>query len=298
MRTSEGMKAARRALALAHGGQTIPPAVLRAALADAKARSGGIGKEKLGLYREADRYRRKEAAPDLAGLRRIGDRIAKRKVVAPPVARSAGAIVAGSYTLRLTPGYDFGAIHSSPQDARNTAFVHRLTGNLGLSMYAERRGHDAFGSVSIGAFFVPMFGPARLRASINLPLSFAWWTISTGVTAVTLGMLSFDIATFRRDGTRVPSVHRTGGGFKVVWFNQIGIDLDFDFGSISDNPMTAGVEVDTDHFYLISLQCFGQAFSNGEDKPGFTANAGGILNATLPFIDLDLELIPVVSQAL
>lgn len=294
-----------RALNLAHAGRAIPPAVMRRAMTEANGRLQGLAKEKIRLYREAGKYRRKLRQPvdgrypavarDVKGLREIGNRLAKRKVIAPALVKPVPGILSGSYSLRLTPVYDYGNLNYFPHNSRNSAFARRRTGELGFNMLAERKGADAFVSISLGAFFIPMFGPAHLRASINPALSFAWWIISTGAEAITLALMDFRISPYKFDGTYDVNVHPTSSGTRDLWFEQIGLDLDFDFGSISDNPMNAAVDVDTDHFYLIQLECLGQAFSFGTDKPGFTGVAGGILNATLPYIDLDLQWIPVAA---
>jgi hypothetical protein len=305
MRKSKNRIADIGARELARGGRTIPPAVMRSAKENTKTRVAGVSKETLRLCREAAAFRRKlqkpldrkdpQVAHAVAGLRGIGDRLAKRKVLAPAAARLTPGIIAGSYSLRLTPGYDYGDVNVVAPDSRNSAFVQRSIGALGFEIYTDNPNVLPFANATIGSFFFPMFGPARMRASINPTLAYAWWTVATGSDALTLAVMSMNVYSILPDGTYVPNVNETGGGIKSIWYNQDqqGL-LEFGVQSVSDNPMTAGVDVDTDHFYLITLECLGEAFSLTTD--GFTSVAGGILNMMLPYIDIDVQLIPKISQ--
>ncbi|HKT80951.1 MAG TPA: hypothetical protein VJP86_12075 [Vicinamibacterales bacterium] len=284
----------------------VSAAALRRAMATVNTRMAADATRQISLYRELSKHRsRVRTALDRAGRDRLavraavnGDRARKigkllaRHTVAPVVPFTPGIFDAAT-VLRLTPGYDLGSIQSFPKNARNSAFVHRRTGEMGFDVFAERHGEDASATIALSAVFIPSTGPAHLKATISPSISFAFWTISTGTVAITLALKSFSISPFRFDGSFDVNVPTTGGGFNTIWFKQIGIDLDFGFGT-EETPMHASADVDTNHFYVIGLECIGQAFSAGDDRPGFTSNAGGILRASLPFIDLELRSIPIV----
>lgn len=300
------------ALDLAHGGKAVPANSIRRYLAGTQDRVEGLIKEKSKLYQEAARYRRKLRRPSAAGgkdpevaravegLRKFTNRLQKRKVIAPAVAKLAPGILAGSYAVRLTPPYDFANVFISagaPKAAGNSAFARRHAGEMGWSISAAtKENQNPVAITEIGAFFIPMFGPALLRASVNPAVSFAWWINSLGFVAETHASMSFGITAFRKDGTEDFGIPRTGGSIGL-WSERDGDVLKFDFGSNSDNPMSASIEVDTNHFYLVSVRCLGVAFAKGWEGR-FASQAGGILSIAVPFIDLDLRLIPVVSQAL
>jgi hypothetical protein len=289
---------------LTHGGHKISPTAMRRALATVNdGRLEVIAKEKIRLHRAGDKPFSK-LRPSLGNknpavataserLQKVSKALAKRRVKAPPRAGLQGGLLSAAISLRITPGYDFGDVSSVPHDAFNSSFVHRSYGRMGFRMFAENQDQSAFARVSLGAFFIPMFGPAHLRADVNPSISFAQWVVSTGMTAVTLALLSFRVDAFKPNGQLDANVHSIGTG-NTLWFQQLGIGAELDLDTIS-NPMRATIDVDTNHFYLIRLACLGQAFSQGTDKPGFTASSGGILDLLLPSIDLDVRLIPIVS---
>jgi hypothetical protein len=289
---------------ISRAGRIIPSAVMHRAIADAKVRQDGLIGEQIKLYRETEKYRselrkrtNKEPAliHSVAGLRGVVDKIAKRQIVAPSAARPRPGILAGSYSLRLTPGYDYGEVVTTgfgPNDPRNSGFVNRQTGELGLKILADKALNvgNPHVRMQLGAFFIPMFGPARLQASIAPALSFAWWTVSTGPEAMTWGSISFLFLGYRFDGTfeTVSSLD-----YQQIWY-KVTNDLEFDLGSNS-TPMSTTGEIDTDHFYLIRVNVNGLASCSG--LPPQSSVAGGILNMTLPYIDLDLKLVPVVQSS-
>ncbi|HTE39790.1 MAG TPA: hypothetical protein VK629_03120 [Steroidobacteraceae bacterium] len=295
--------AADTALDLAHGGRRISPAAMKRALGSISTRSRITSPDKLKLSLEAEEHRQKlraplgrDAAKAFAGMDRIANGIAKRKLKAPAVKIPAGGLLGGSYSLRLTPGYDFGDLKAFPNNGRNKAFVRRSTGNMGCTVVSESKDDWATAVITLGAFFIPLFGPARVRASINPSLVFASWVNSTGAHATTLAQMRFTVSAHKPDGSLDLNVHPTGA-LKSLWFMDVGIGLDFDIVNSPDNPMQASVDVDTNHFYLYRLECLAEALSFAQKgNKDFKSNCGGILDVQLPFISLDLQTIPVISQ--
>ncbi len=314
MRKNKNNNAERsNALDLVHGGKSVPENLIRRYVDGTKRRVEELVKEKSRLYEEAAKYRSKlrkpsarndgkdpEAARAVERLRKFTARLQKRRVIAPTVAKLTPGIMAGAYSVRLTPPYDFANIFisaGSPTAAGNSAFAHRRAGEMGWSISAAtKENQNPVAITEIGVFFIPMFGPAILRAGVNPADSFAWWINSLGDVASTDAFMSCGITAFRKDGTQDFSVPSTGGSIPL-WSERDGDVLKFDFGSNSDNPMSASMEVDTHHFYLVSVRCLGVAFARGWQGK-FASQSGGIASITVPFIDLDLRLIPVVSQAL
>jgi len=295
-------------------GRTVSHAAMRRAMAAANKRDDSLNsaRERARLYGESYKARldaqkrlKKDLThpADITDLRKVGDELAKRKVLAPAVAKGQGGILAGSYSLRIAPEYEFGDIFmagSDPNDSRNSAFAHRGNGGLGFAMLADQTRGSAFTDpfthlpgrniltrVQLGTFFIPLFAPGELRADVSPALSFAWWTVSTGMPAWTFGQISLQFLGFRFDGSLETSII---GGSNQLW-DRHTTDLEFDLGSLT-TPMTLFANTDGVHFYLIFVECLGFAQSFGKDAQASVA--GGIINCVLPFIDIDFRYIPVL----
>jgi hypothetical protein len=296
-------------------GRTISPAAMERAVAAASNLDKSLKSigERARLYSEAYKLRldaqkqlKREATPlaDITDLRKVADEVAKRKVVAPKVTRVPGGILTGSYVLRITPPYAYSdtlMYGSDPADTRNSAVANAGDGELGFTMLADlTRGTpftDPFSrlpgrniqiAARLGVFFFPLFAQGLLRAEVPPALSYAWWTVSTGMPAWTFGQIALWLMGFRLDGTLDTFI---GGSGYQPW-DKHTTDLEFDWGSFN-SPMTLYANTDGGHFYLIYLECVGMAQSFGRDAQASVA--GGMMNCALPYVDIDFQYTPIFN---
>lgn len=294
---------------LALGGQQIPLAVQRRILADAKNRLDAIDRQafdrdKMRLRREAQKYRNKVVAPPnlkdpqvaraAEQMRRFAVGISRKKLVVPSVTAATAGILDAGYSLRLAPKYDFASVSTFPEfNFAGTGFAHRNNGVIGVTAMAAGT-RQALVRARVGSFFIPMFGAGTLRATASPAFSFAWTANALGAQAFTTGKMSFAILSYRRNGDGDASAVAVDS--RMVWFVDGLTGVQFDFALDAGTAMTVSAKVDSEHFYLVSLSCEALAFLNGSSLTPMHL-ASGALNATLPYIDLDVRLRPNVVVA-
>ena len=313
MRKKRGTSSQNNALKSLAGGKAVAEDLARRHMADLLRGLQARFKEKSKLQREASKYLSKIRKPmakadskeigrAVDGQRAMAAKLAKRKLIVPRTSLEVGGVLAGSYSVRLAPPYDYASTQPYTSNPEETASANRFAGQMGCSASTfEVEGSSFLGAqASIGSFFFPPFGPGILQARANPALTFSWLVENVqtdgfvGLPA-SLGLLSLGIIGYR--GTQIgPSSSQ----LVSLWGEDIDLELGefgvkFDFESIGNNPLATQLDVDTDHFYLVYVNCFCLAQANGWQATRTLASAS--LSVTLPSISLGLQLVPVLSEA-
>ena len=259
-----------------------------------------IGEESA-TRRQAGKYFDKLAAPlehdddAIAGLRRITERLAKRKLAAPRrVFVPPG--VWGSYTLRFAPPYRglgtyvVGQISSVTGNPTISATGVDNLGQLSCSVYTDFDSPSA-GTASnlMGVYFKPVFSRATARIYFESEFSFAW-VVNSIQNKLADSRAQGLIQLFQYDSGFVQPALRTGAfiGWSMVAQNE----LDFDFISETGPTWYLEAPVSSSHFYfvVISLTCT----ASGEGWPGSLAGASATV--TVPSISVEVTSNPPVAQ--
>lgn len=301
---SKATESHRIALDLLHGGRKVPEGLLRRHMAGVTRRLEAGLMEKGALERQVAKYRSKlhepvatvagrgsDAARAVAGLRPI-ERLAKHKLVTPVRPRDIGGILAGSYSVKVVPPYDF-AFQDTSVGFGNpdvSATGDKNSGQMSCYIVSDTQAPSgATASSVLGVFFIPRFPLATLRVSVDPALAFFWWVNATPTPdchfAWSRARLCVAIEGFL-DGQNNHD--------KTLWDDPVRFcgQNDFDFGSIPDEPLSTQLKVDSSHFYVVSLMCWCQVM--GDVWPGSRGVAS--LAVTLPSFTLDVQAIPILEQ--
>ncbi len=293
------------ALEFLRGGKTVPEGLVRRRMADVKRRVKARFEEKNALQRQAAQYWSRiqkpigedaEAARAVDGLRGIDERLAKRKLIVPAAPREVAGILAGSYSVRVTPPYDYAFAGSSfvfppVGNPDSAASADKNSGQLSCSI-ATDHANPSYGSpyAEMGIYFHPLFGPAILRVWANPAFAFSWWanSISAASPAGSFGHGWLEIW-----------ILQAGGSGPLYWrFQDFASwdvyakqELEFDFGSNPGSAVFGQLQVDPSYVYGLSVSC--ECEATGSGWPGSLAGAN--LSITVPSITFEVDLMPVVE---
>jgi hypothetical protein len=223
-------------------------------------------------------------------LRAITDRVARRKLVAPPPAQVVSpGLFPGAFSATITPpyDYDFAIPGNLPSRASSSP-----DGNISFHMATPATGFGfAFAHAEVGVYLRPTIGPALLRVSTKPAFIFSWSanSIAADSEAHTRGAGALTVST-PRDTSAHPLelVSRAA----VSWDVRLTQQLDFDFGSSGGTALEVALEVQAGTLYILNVSCDGQVA--GEGWPGSLAT--GTLELSVPFISFSLEPIPVATD--
>jgi hypothetical protein len=289
------------ALELLHGGETVPARLLRQRMVEIKQSLEAQFKEKGALQRDAAKYRSKlqpvpaftggdpQVARAVDGLRGISGRLARRKLIAPRVAREAPAILTGLLGVRVTPPYDYadafdGIGFGSPE---LSALADKNSGQMSFTIVADDDApSDGYAYAAMGIFLRPLFGPAILRAWANPAFAFSWWTNSISASA--------PAGSFALGGLQIIGETDSVSQHLPLWHVNESQELSFDFGSNPGYPLVVEMNVDVGQQYTLNVFCEGAVNASG--WPG--SLAGSNLSINVPSIVWELSLRPLVSQGL
>lgn len=256
----------------------------------------------LALRRQAGKYLSQIAAPLPRGkamaaeaveeLRRVTERLAKRKLTAPQKVHLP-PIAWGEYSLRFTPPYTGLGTYSVGQISSvtgNPVITASGVDNLGQMTCSvdTNTGAASAGTASnlLGIYFKPLFSNATARISFESEISFSWYVNSIRNKLATSSAQGL-IQLFQYDSAFVqPSLRR--GAF-IGWNEVAENSLDFDFISESGPTWYLEAPVSSAHFYfvVISLTCT----AAGAGWPGSLAGAKAVV--TVPSITVHVSGTPV-----
>lgn len=236
-----------------------------------------------------------ESEKALDGLRRVTERLAKRKLAAAPKIHMLPDVW-GRYTLKFTPPYtglggvvagQFGPASGSPtMSATGVDNLGQMTCSVDTNF---TRPSSGTASNLMGVHFKPLFKNATARVSFDSQLAFSFYMNSIRnkiATASGQGLIQL----FQFDNTFVqPALQR--GAF--IGFNQIAEnELDFDIHSAAGPTWSLQAPVSSDHFYfvVISLSCS----ASGAGWPG--SLGGSKVSVTVPSITVTITGEPVLQQ--
>ena len=237
------------------------------------------------------------ASPRVAGaadgFRGLSER-AKRKLAVPVLPVQLGGILAGTYTLRVTPPYDLASTDTSIGfgSPALSATAGRNSGQMScfvVSDVAAASGGTAM--ATLGVLFTPRFSPAILSASANPAISFFWW-VNAQPTPQCHAADSRASVLFGIISVKGLSVDGESEQDLPLWDEPITFceENNFDFGT-RQSSLSAQMDVDSSHSYIVFLTCFSSALA--DSWPGSRAVAN--LAVTLPSITLDVRAIPILE---
>jgi hypothetical protein len=219
----------------------------------------------------------------ISGLRRVTERLAKRKLATPraaPILPNAW----GSYSLRFTPPYTglgtsvAGQISSVTGNPTISASGVDNLGQLSCSVDTDfNKPSGGTASNLMGVYFKPLFSEATARISFDSEIAFSWYVNSIQNEVATSRAQGL-IQLFQYDSAFVqPSLRR--GAF-IGWSEVAENALDFDFISETGPTWFLEAPVSSSHFYfvVISLTCT----ASGAGWPGSLAGARAMV--TVPSI--------------
>jgi hypothetical protein len=283
------------------GGKLAESTVLRQFAEVRKKRLAELG-EDTAIQREAGKHFSQLApsgnsesphdANAISGLRRITERLARRKLPVPGKLRDLPGVW-GNYTLKFTP----------PYTALGTSVVGQIsavTGNPTISA----TGNDALGQLScsvdtnfdkpsggtasnlMGIHFKPLFDQATARISFNSEFSFSWYVNSIR-NKIASSRAQGLIQLFQFDTSFVQPSLRRGAfiGWNIVAQNE----LKFNYITQTGPTWSLEAPVSSAHFYFLvfSLDCS----ASGSGWPGSLAGARTIV--TVPSITVTITADPV-----
>jgi hypothetical protein len=286
-------------------GGALPATVVQRQLADVKRRLSAEFEEENTLRSQGAKLYNQVAPPvydgeiseseqALDGLRRVTERLAKRKLAAAPKIRMVPDVW-GRYTLKFTPPYtglggvsagQIGPVTGTPTiSATGVDSLGQMTCSVDTNFDKPSSGTA---SNLMGVHFKPMFKNATARITFDSHLAFSFYMNSIRnkvATARGQGLIQL----FQFDNTFVqPALQR--GAF--IGFNQIA-ENELDFGIHSDAGPTWSLQapVSSDHFYfvVISLSCS----AAGAGWPG--SLAGSKVSVTVPSITVTITGEPVLQ---
>ena len=234
-------------------------------------------------------------AQAMSGLRRVTERLAKRKLATPRKLQVMPDYW-GSYSLRFTPPYTglgtyvVGQISSVTGNPTISASGVDNLGQLNCSVDTNFDKPSA-GTASnlMGVYFKPLFSEATVRISFDSEIAFSWYVNSIqnkDATSRAQGLIQL----FQYDGAFVqPSLRR--GAF-IGWNEIAENELDFDFISETGPTWFLEAPVSSSHFYfvVISLTCT----ASGAGWPGSLAGARAMV--TVPSITVTVTTAPLLVQ--
>ncbi len=227
----------------------------------------------------------------IAGLRRVTERLAKRKLTTPEFVKRLTDVF-GHYSLIFTPPYTglgtsvVGQISSVTDSPTISATGVDNLGQLTCSVdtnFSSPSGGTA--SNVMGVHFKPLFSDATARISFDSEFSFSWY-VNSIQNKLAFSRAQGLIQLFQFDGTFVP-LRR--GAF-IGWNEEAQNNLDFDFISETGPTWFLEAPVSSSHFYfvVISLTCT----ASGAGWPGSLAGARAIV--TVPSITVSVTGNPIV----
>lgn len=233
-------------------------------------------------------------AQAIAGLRRVTERLAKRKLAAPRKVKVLPDVW-GRYSLKFTPPYKglgtsvVGQISSATGNPTISATGVDNLGQLSCSVDTNfNKPSGGTASNLMGVHFKPLFSEATARISFDSEIAFSWYVNSIQNKLATSSAQGL-IQLFQYDSTFVqPSLRR--GAF--IGWNEIA-ENELDFHVISETGPTWFLEapVSSSHFYfvVISLSCT----ASGAGWPGSLAGARAMV--TVPSITVTVTTNPVAT---
>ena len=262
--------------------------------------------EETGIQREAAKHfkqiatssnqgKRTDNADAIAGLGRITEGLAKRKL---PVPRRVIGLpdVWGSYTLKFTPPYlglgtsVAGQISSVTGNPTISATGVDSLGQLSCSVdtnFEKPSGGTA--SNLMGVHFKPMFSEAKARISFDTEFAFSWYANSIQNKLATTRAQGL-IQLFKFNGSFVQPALSRGAfiGWNIVAENE----LKFNFISQTGPTWFLEAPVSSANFYfvVISLSCS----AGGAGWPGSLAGSRAMV--TVPSISVTVTGTPVFQQ--
>jgi hypothetical protein len=294
-------------LEFVYGGKAVSKSLLNRSVSRIGGQLNAQFKERSKLREEAAKYRKKietprkaigaskETAQTAAALRAITDQVAKRKVIPPVLSRDVSGILAGTYSVTISPPYPYTFFESSIYrgSPSSAAWADDYTGQITLRTETDNsRASWATPTAGLGIFFSPNFPTGFLRARANLATTFSWWVNALPrCEAASNASFNFGIWVLTPEGLAVqlPDYHQV----EVLWSSMVYDGLDFDFGSKA-YPLSTQSKVDGGQTYLVLLLCTCDA----HDTAGWPGSlAGANLAATLPSVTLEVEAFPVLSGA-
>jgi len=293
------------------GKKEIPAPLLRRIMADRKRQLAAQFQEKSAIWLEAAKYRailersasrqvnRSEAAHAVEGLRKLSQRLAKRKLAAPVVPKIQPGILAGGYTVRVPPPYDHAYTYSKAYQGNPSMHISAdaSTGQMSASVVSDfRNASYGLATAEVGIYFTSPLGPASLTVSASLAINFSAWVNSLYGGADSLAGPLIGINSYAPDGSQTGASGALAGNGIAPGYVNGGVD--FDFGS-ETQMISAQLDVGlNDQCYVyLNLSCvasgFGWPVPPNRSLPASLAGADVAL--TVPSFTLDFQLIPVIA---
>lgn len=225
--------------------------------------------------------------PTLERLAAIDERLGKRELEPPTVAKADERIFAGSIGATVVPAYNYQWTWNR-QDGGASVGVNadRNNGTIGFNLW--NAGQDASGSAAaaVGFFFRPMLANGILRISSNPAFNYSWWTFCAFASAHSDGWLGFYVGRYTLAGgfDGAPVFQQSMLWNDDSWWGGAGSHS----GSNSGYPLFAQFNVDNAHWYAIWVWCGGRATGVGWGSPFWGSGAGSNLAVSVPSISWEL----------
>ena len=294
----------RRRIAAIHGPRTTPPReVLRRSMAELRARLSERYHRQWAMRAESDKYRVQLYAPlleqlkqdrrvnaALRGLRRLGDRAARRRPPAlPKMPRVKPSIMAGSIYTVTPPPYLFGSAQGEGTGSHSAA----TDGTLAFDLHGDGRGAWAWCGVCIP--FSPT-DDTYVRIAPQASYSFSWTCWGNILTSHTNGTLGTHVHQYGTDWNETPSPTLPDGVYfstAHVWSQGSTDSPNYDEGTGYFSSWTDGAGeafLPAGYNYLIWAWCGGSCDDSNDNSPIPIAfsEAYGSISATVYNIVLRL----------
>ena len=227
-------------------------------------------------------------AAAVRALKAADARRTKAKVDAPAVDKIQSSIFSGSIGFTYAPPYNYPwtwTAFSGNASAHN-ATANVSAGTMGFGLHTSNGGDSATssGRAALGSYFRPITANGILRISATPSFAYNWWTACAFASAHSDGFIGLYVGRYT-----------LSGGFDGAPVNQtIYLWRDDSWwsgasGSASNSGygLSAQINVDSSHYYLIWVWCGGYVSAAGWGT--FSGSgAGSYMNVRVPSVHAEL----------
>lgn len=227
-------------------------------------------------------------ASGVAALKAEDARRAKLKIEAPPVDKIDPRIFSGSIGFTYAPPYHYPWTWTaySGNASDHTATANQNAGTMGFGLHTSNGGDSATsaGRAALGSYFRPITANGILRIFAPPSFSYNWWTACAFSSAHSDGFIGLYVGRYT-----------LSGGFDGAPVNQtIYLWRDDSWwsgasGSASNSGygLSAQINVDSSHYYLIWVWCGGYVSGSGWGTFSGSA-AGSYTSVRVPYVHAEL----------
>jgi hypothetical protein len=235
-----------------------------------------------------DQMSNERVAAAVRQLKTEDARRSKMRLEVPRITHVEPKIFAGSIGFTFAPPYNYPWTWTAftGSASNHSASANQNTGAIGFGLHTSN-GSDAAtasGRAAVGSYFRPLTRNGILRISSTPSFSYNWWTSCAFASAHSDGFIGLYVGRYT-----------LSGGFEAAPVNQmVSLWNDSSWwsgasGSTSNSGygLSAQIDVDSSHYYLIWVWCGGYVSASGWHT--FSGSgAGAYMNAGVPSVHAEL----------